>query len=112
MDIARVWAVADDTTVLRPVRHGPTPHGTYNGYTNYRCRCERCRAANAAFERERKRRRKLTPDPALEAQAAEAVRLRIMVWQLVYEAGRAGRVADEIVRNRPVPVALLSAVFA
>lgn len=25
---------------------GPIPHGTHNGYNNYRCRCYSCRAAN------------------------------------------------------------------
>lgn len=26
-------------------------HGTENGYTNYECRCQRCRAANAEAHR-------------------------------------------------------------
>jgi hypothetical protein len=29
----------------------PTPHGTTNGYKNYGCRCDKCRAANTRFQR-------------------------------------------------------------
>lgn len=31
---------------------GDPRHGTHNGYTNLRCRCDRCRAANTASHRE------------------------------------------------------------
>jgi hypothetical protein len=27
------------------------PHGTANGYRNYRCRCDDCRVANSAYQR-------------------------------------------------------------
>lgn len=97
---------------MRTVRTGPTPHGTYNGYTNYRCRCRPCKDANNEFERLRRERRKLTPDPMLEAHAAETIERRVAAWKLMYERGVAGRVADAIVRNRPVPVALAAALFA
>lgn len=33
-------------------------HGTLNGYNNLRCRCDRCRAANAASQREYMQRRR------------------------------------------------------
>lgn len=29
-------------------------HGTMNGYVNRRCRCDRCRDANAAYQRQRR----------------------------------------------------------
>jgi hypothetical protein len=28
---------------------GNSRHGTYNGYQNYGCRCDACRAANTAY---------------------------------------------------------------
>jgi hypothetical protein len=35
----------------------PEVHGTYNGYNNYRCRCEPCRQAASVYLRARYRRR-------------------------------------------------------
>lgn len=29
-------------------------HGTHNGYRNYRCRCDACKAAVAAYNKEHK----------------------------------------------------------
>lgn len=31
------------------------PHGTFGGYTNHRCRCDLCRAANREHQRRRRR---------------------------------------------------------
>ena len=33
-------------------------HGTYSDYSGQRCRCESCRAASAAYQRERRQRMK------------------------------------------------------
>lgn len=44
------------------LRH-ETWHGTTGGYTNHRCRCDDCRAANAETQRESKRRRLEKPIP-------------------------------------------------
>ena len=45
-------------------------HGTYNGYSNYKCRCDDCRQANADYMREYKRKRKLR-DPEFRARNVE-----------------------------------------
>lgn len=37
------------------------PHGTFNGYTHYRCRCELCRAAGSVKYHERTRGLKRRP---------------------------------------------------
>lgn len=37
-------------------------HGTTNGYTNLKCRCQRCRDAWSATSRYRRAKRALTPD--------------------------------------------------
>lgn len=44
-----------------------TPHGTFGGYNNHGCRCDRCRAANAAeFARSKAARAdRLRMDPTL-----------------------------------------------
>ena len=34
-----------------PAKKKPIQHGTYYGYTMHGCRCERCRAANADYQR-------------------------------------------------------------
>lgn len=43
------------------------PHGTYNGYSNYRCRCQPCRDAGAEYARKRKAtlRAKAAADPSV-----------------------------------------------
>jgi hypothetical protein len=93
------------------VRSGPVQHGTYNGYTNYRCRCRHCKDANNAFERQRTVHRRFKDDPAGAARNDQIVRDRVTVWKLAYELGAAGRIADEIIANRPVPARLLAAVM-
>lgn len=105
-------ALAVQAVGARMVRRGPTPHGTYNGYTNYRCRCAACRDANNAFERERKRRNKLPVNLETARQNAERRQDRVAIWTAVRELGRAGAVCDSIVRSRPVPDRLLVALFA
>lgn len=35
------------------------------------------------------------------------INARISLWRMVYETGLAGQTCDEIVRNRPVPGALM-----
>ncbi len=44
-------------------------HGTVSTYTNWKCRCEACRAANAKYVRERREVRRVLlaepPEPAL-----------------------------------------------
>lgn len=42
---------------------GDPRHGTYNGYSNYDCRCDECRAANAAYQRRADARRAATGLP-------------------------------------------------
>lgn len=32
------------------------PHGTVNGYNNYRCRCDECRHAGSVYQEARRRR--------------------------------------------------------
>jgi hypothetical protein len=56
--VQRIWAeeLPDHGTEERP----QIPHGTLNGYTNYSCRCARCRAVMAAWQ--------LDILPALEGQ--------------------------------------------
>ncbi len=53
----------DQTPVdeFSPRRHPPhvVEHGRLNEYTNFGCRCELCRAANARYMRERRARRKV-----------------------------------------------------
>jgi hypothetical protein len=45
------------------LRTGAAPnHGTYSGYANYRCRCDECREAKRAYDREH-------PEPKLRWQA-------------------------------------------
>jgi hypothetical protein len=34
----------------RRIPNKPTPHGTVNGYNNYRCRCDLCREAIRAYQ--------------------------------------------------------------
>lgn len=54
---------------MRPLREGRTPvegapHGTVTAYTHYRCKCDPCRAANAAHHSAlRQRRRELGSAP-------------------------------------------------
>lgn len=38
----------------RELPPGDPRHGTLNGYTNWRCRCESCRGANTAYARRRR----------------------------------------------------------
>lgn len=38
-------------------------HGTVNGYSNLRCRCARCKAAQAVVVKERRARRRQEIDP-------------------------------------------------
>lgn len=49
------WLVLNDPTDKR--------HGTPNGYNNYGCRCDRCRAAHAADSLKRKNARRIAPTP-------------------------------------------------
>lgn len=37
------------TTRIRTIPNKPIPHGTKNGYNNYRCRCRDCRRAWSAY---------------------------------------------------------------
>ena len=41
-------------------------HGTYSVYVNYRCRCERCRAANAERAKRDRDRRAQALEKAVE----------------------------------------------
>ena len=36
---------------------GASWHGTFGGYTNHKCRCQRCKGANAAHQRKRRAKR-------------------------------------------------------
>ena len=49
-------------------------HGTVGGYTNNACRCERCRAANAAYVQKRRYERAaaLAADPSRAAHGEES----------------------------------------
>lgn len=40
-------------------RKKPLKHGTISTYTNYRCRCQRCRAAAALYQRNARARREM-----------------------------------------------------
>jgi hypothetical protein len=55
--------VVTDTAWL--MIHDPTDprHGTTNGYRNLKCRCERCRRANADDAAQRKAARRNAPTP-------------------------------------------------
>lgn len=44
-------------TLLPMNRKVKAKHGTNNTYVNYRCRCDRCRAAAAAYQRDARDRR-------------------------------------------------------
>lgn len=43
-------------------------HGTFNGYTNRGCRCDRCRRANSEHQKLRSQGRNLTADQAKYCQ--------------------------------------------
>jgi hypothetical protein len=55
------YTFVNGRAVYRPVRRwvpGPRPHGTEGRYKQG-CRCDQCRAANAAVSREKRRRAKV-----------------------------------------------------
>lgn len=85
------------------------PHGTRNGYNTYRCRCHSCTVAVREYTAEYRMRQELPLDAERARLNAGHVRGRMALWQAVDHAGHAGRVCDEIVRNRPVPARLLMA---
>lgn len=53
----------------------PIPHGTRNGYVNYKCRCADCRRVNAEYGRQRYQ---SDPDVRAKQLAASAARYRAL----------------------------------
>ena len=93
-------------------RFGTVPHGTYNGYLNYGCRCRSCTVANTDHQNAYNLRRRLPLDPDVALLNVATIRARVLTWQAVHAAGVSVRVCDEIIRNRPIPARLYAAVLA
>lgn len=78
------------------------PHGTHNGYTNHKCRCELCREANRVYKRawtERNRESVNARSRVYKAANAEKVReerrkYREQNREAIAERTRARRLAD------------------
>lgn len=53
---------------------GDPRHGTLNGYSNLRCRCEACRAANTAQNKRQRaeRQARILADPSIAPHGAES----------------------------------------
>jgi hypothetical protein len=77
-----------------------TPHGTENGYQNYRCRCAECREAWRVAHRKRMldRRLKLGPCSQPDCQRGQYAR---GLCHTHYERQRRGKSLDPPIQRRP-----------
>lgn len=72
-----------------------TWHGTWNGYANRRCRCEKCLEAGRAYQRERYQRS--TPEPLYVALASRVEELGLAGYtrpQIAAELGVSLKTVD------------------